>query len=252
MSKVQFNLLPDVKLDYIRSQNTKRLVYLFAFLVSGVAVGLVVLMFLSVGVVQKKQLRDADKDIKKFSDQLKAVDDLDKILTVQSQLNALPGLHDKKHVTSRLFDYLPKMTPPKLNVGKLTLDTEAKTLVMTGTADNLQTVNTFVDTLKFTSYEVIGEVSGGGQGQNLKKAFTSVVLDKFGRDERETSYSVVVSFEPDLFDVTKRVNLIVPSQYTTRSVTEGPGSVIFDGRTGNPKPVTEDNNPQNAEPQGGQ
>ena len=38
---------------------------------------------------RRKACSDADKDIKTYSDQLKAIPNIDKILTVQNQLNTL-------------------------------------------------------------------------------------------------------------------------------------------------------------------
>jgi hypothetical protein len=102
---VQFNLLPDVKLEFDRAQHVKRSVYLLSFIASAVAVGLFVISFLAVNVLQKQLLNKANDDITSYSNKLKAIPNLDNILTIQNQLNALPGLHQQKHYSSRLFTY---------------------------------------------------------------------------------------------------------------------------------------------------
>ncbi len=93
---VQFNLLPDVKLEYVKTQRTKRLLTLISIVVSIVGLAVLFLSFVTVNVVQKKSLNDLSSDITKYSSQLKNVKDLDKILTVQNQLSTLKGLHDQE------------------------------------------------------------------------------------------------------------------------------------------------------------
>jgi len=233
---VQFNLLPDVKLEFNRQKKAKRFVYTLSFVALAVVIGVLVLSFVIVNVLQKKLLSDANNDVQKYSNQLKSINNLDKVLTIQNQLSALPGLHQKKHVASRLFVYLPQVTPTKVNIGKMTLDTTANTLSITGTADTVKSVNLFVDTLKFTQYLA-------GNRQDRKKAFSNVLLSKVDRNEKEATYTIDTAFDPALFDATQNVQLIVPEETTTRSVLNAPGTnnTLFNGETGE-----EDNN------QGGQ
>jgi hypothetical protein len=219
---VQFNLLPDIKLEFNRNQHIKRVVYGIATLATGIALVIFVFSFLTVDVLQKKLLSDAQGDINKYSNQLKQINDLDKILTIQNQLNALPGLHQQKHYASRLFGYLPQLTPSNLNIGKLNLDTGASTIEIDGTTDTVETINKFVDTLKFTSYTA-------STAQNTQKpAFSNVVLTKVDRNDKVSSYTVNASFDPNLFTANKAVQLIVPNEITTRSVINTP---IFNGQT---------------------
>jgi Tfp pilus assembly protein PilN len=224
---VQFNLLPDVKLEFDRAQHAKRLVYTLSFLASAAAVGLFVISFLSVNVLQKKLLDNANNDITNYSNKLKAIPDLNKILTVQDQLGALPNLHQQKHYGSRLFTYLPEITPTKVSIGKLDLDTTANTIIITGTADTVESVNKFVDTLKFTKYAIDDSQS------NQKNAFSSVLLTKIDRDDKGASYTVSADFDPALFSGATSVKLVVPQETTTRSVINAPGaSPLFNGQTG--------------------
>jgi Tfp pilus assembly protein PilN len=220
---VQFNLLPDIKLEFNRNQHIKRVVYGIAAIATGIALVIFVFSFFTVDVLQKKLLSDAQGDINKYSNQLKQVDDLDKILTIQNQLNALPGLHQQKHYASRLFGYLPQLAPSNLNIGKLNLDTASNTIEIDGTADTVETINKFIDTLKFTSYTASTNQSA------QKHAFSNVVLTKVDRNDKISSYTVNASFDPSLFAADKTVQLIVPNEITTRSVINTP---IFNGQTG--------------------
>jgi Tfp pilus assembly protein PilN len=231
---VQFNLLPDIKLEFNRQQRLKRLIYSVSILAILISVGLMVLSFITVDLLQKQLISNANKDIKTYTDKLKAIPNLDKVLTIQNQLAALPALHQQKHITSRLFDYLPQVTPVKVNIGKLALDNAAGTFQIDGTADTVQSVNKFVDTLKFTTYTT------GGNSEK-KKAFSDVKLTKIDRDEKEATYTINLSFDPALFSSAQDVALIVPQETTTRSVINSPdaNSVLFNGQTAQPKKDTQ-------------
>jgi len=245
---IQFNLLPDVKLEFDRQQRTKRLVYIVTFLATSLAVALFVISFVFVNVLQKTLLDNAGKDIQKYSKQLNDIPNLDKILSIQNQLNALPTLHQNKHYASRLFDYLPQITPVKIHVGKLNLDMATNTLIIAGTTDKIETVNQYVDTIKFTTFQVpdisdeaeCKAVKGtwdASQQICTKLAFTNVVLTQIGRSDKETSYIITFIFDPALFTGTRGVKLIVPDKITTRSVINAPDAngELFNGQTGKPE-----------------
>jgi len=200
---VQFNLLPDVKLEYVKTQRTKRLLTVVSFVASAAGLVILLLSIVSVDVVQKKNLHDLNNDISKYSSQLKAVPDLDKILTVQNQLGTLTSLHDQKPVTSRLFSYITQLTPAQANLNNLAIDFTANTLTIGGTAPSLDTVSTYTDTLKATTYGVKG-TSGS------KPAFSNVVLSSFGRTDTGATFTITLGFDPTIFNTKDQVSLTVP------------------------------------------
>lgn len=215
---IQFNLLPDVKLAYIRTHQTKRLVTLVAISVTALAVGLTMLLFVVVNVLQKRTLSNLDKDIKKYSADLKNTPDVNKVLTIQNQLNSLPGLHEKKVVATRLFDYLTKLTPIQASIADFDIDFTTNTISFNGRADNLSVVNKFADTLKFTTYTV-------KDSNQSSKAFSEVVLSNFSRADK-TQYQLDAKFDPTIFDVNTEVELSVPNIISTRSATEKPSELF--------------------------
>src|SRR5690606_17026897 len=150
---IQFNLLPDVKLEYIKAKRTKHMVTLVAGAVTALAVFIFVLLFIVVNVVQKQHIANLDKDIQEDISYLQQVPDLAKVLTVQNQLAALPELHNQKPKVSRLYNYLIQLTPSKASIAEIQVDFAANTMTISGSANKLQTVNKFVDTLKFTEYQ---------------------------------------------------------------------------------------------------
>jgi Tfp pilus assembly protein PilN len=221
---VQFNLLPDVKLEFDRVKRTQRRVVLLSSLVTAVLLGVFILSFFSVNVLQKKLMNDANNDMNNYSDQLKKIPDLSKILTIQNQLQSLPSLHQQKHITSRSFTYLIQLTPTNVHISRLTLDTSTSTITFLGTSDTVEAINTFVDTLKFTKYSV--------DSGDKKDAISSVVLDNICRDQKQARYTISAVYDTALFDSTQNVVLSVPQQLTTRSITDAPttGSALFNGQ----------------------
>jgi uncharacterized protein YoxC len=217
---IQFNLLPDVKQEFIKAKRTKRNTTVIAGAVTAVALAVLIILLLVVKVAQQKHLNDLNADIKKYSNQLQNTPDLNKILTVQNQLNSLPALHDQKPVVSRLPDYLAKITPAKASVTKLHVDFATNTVEITGEADNLNTVNKYADTLKFTTFTTDSD-------SKAKPGFSEVVLSNFSRNEKNTSYTLTLKFDPAIFDTKNVITLTVPKIITTRSETEKPSDLFL-------------------------
>jgi len=232
MASVQFNLLPEIKMDYIRAQGTRNKITAAAVLISAVSLAILIVMILSVEVVQRKQLNDAAKQITSTSTNIKNEPQILKILTVQNQLQTLVSLHADKHITSRVFDYLSQVTPPNVSLGRLSIDYETNTMTIDGQADTAASVNKFIDTLKFTNYTV-------GDDSTTKTAFPSVIENNFSISAADVSYSLDVQFAPDLFSnnlhnssgVSVAPKLQVPNQTTTRSALDDPNS-LFKGTQG--------------------
>jgi len=216
---IQFNLLPDVKQEFMKAKRTKRLAIVLAGVIGGLALTIFIFLFLVVNVVQKKHLHDLNNDIQKYSKQLQDTPDLNKILTIQNQLNSLPALHGQKPVTSRLPNYLGKVTPAQANINKLHVDFTANNAQIVGVSDSLSTVNQFADTLKFTTFTTDASTKG-------KPAFSNVVLTSFSRDNTTTNYQLSFNFDPAIFDDQNNITLTVPKTITTRSETEKPSALF--------------------------
>lgn len=214
---IQFNLLPDVKMKYIKARRQKRLVMLGATIASVSTISVMVLTLLYVYVVQGSQLASLDKKIKASTSSINTknsqVDDINKVLTVQNQLISLDKLHADKPLTSRIFDYLSKLTPSNIAISKIQVDgTEGSEAInIQGSTNTLESINKFVDTLKFTTFKA-------GEDSEEKQVFTNVVLSSFGRDKAGASYSINFSFDPIIFSSEASVDsLVVPTKVTTRS-----------------------------------
>src|ERR1017187_3214560 len=140
---IQFNLLPDVKLQYLKARRLRRLVVSASTIAIIASLTLLLLLVGTVYVFQKKNLSDLNRDIGTYSGQLQNTPNLDKILTVQNQLNVLTSLHNQKAVASRLFGYLKQITPSAASISQLNVDYTKHTISFTGSAKSLDIVNTF-------------------------------------------------------------------------------------------------------------
>lgn len=227
MSALQFNLLPELKVKYIKAQKTKKIVATNALIITGASFAIFVIMAATVYLVQKKQLSDADKEVERYSQQLRSVDNLDEVLTVQNQLSSLSGLHRDKRVSSRIFTYLPQVTPTNTKIGNLSISFEDNKMQIDGTADTQHTVNTFVDTLKFTKFKAAGS-------DQERDAFPSVVQSSFAITTTGVSYGLTITFAQELFDnsSSQTPQLTVPQLTTTRSALGDPSNTLFNGQVG--------------------
>ena len=207
---IQVNLLPDVKLQYIKAKRLKHMVIAISILASIIALAVVVLLCFVVFGAQTLRLNSLNNDIKKNTATLQQINGLDKILTVQNQLKQLTTLHQQKPVASRLYTFLPQLTPSDVQIANVDLKFEDNTLVITGTAKGLEQVNKYVDTLKFSKYTT-------NQSKDQKQAFSGVVLSSSGRSDKEATYTITTNFDPALFssDYTE-VKLVIPNEITTR------------------------------------
>lgn len=212
---VQFNLLPDVKLEYVKTQRTKHLLTLVSVAASIAGIAILLVSVVTVDVVQKKSLNDENNDITRYSSQLKSIPNLNKILTVQNQLSTLTSLHDEKPVVSRLFNYIAEVTPTQASLNELNVDFTANTITIGGTAPSLDAVSTYTDTLKATTYTISGS-------STKTNAFSNVVLSSFGQNQAGATFTITYNFDPTIFNTDDSVTLSVPQTASaTQSVFQG-------------------------------
>jgi hypothetical protein len=214
---IQFNLLPDVKLEYIKAQRSRRLVVGVSIVACAASIILLALL-LSVDGLQKKHLNDLNHDIASETSILQNKPNIDTILTVQNQLESLTTLHNGKPAADRLFNYLNEVTPASVSITNLNIDFTQYTVTLTGTADTLASVNQYVDTLKLTNYSTAG-------GSSSSPAFSNVVLSDFGLNTNSTdasqaaTYTITFSYDKNIFDITQNITLSVPNVVTRAQVT---------------------------------
>lgn len=227
---IQFNLLPDVKVEYLKAQNARKMVTIISIAITSASLVFLALIY-SIHFFKMQHLEALSEDITSINSQLAKQTEVDKKLTVQNQLSSLTKLHEGKPASPRLFDYLNQVTPNKvIGISELKVGYTESTMSISGVSDSLISVNKYVDTLKFTDY-----VEGGSKPV---KAFKGVVLSEFkyetpdektGSKDLPASFTIEMTYEPIIFDNTKKVTLQVPSIITTRSSVNQPTELLKPG-----------------------
>lgn len=223
---IRLNLLPDVKLEYLKTKRVHARVIGIASIVTIAAAGLVVLLAVWVYGGQTLHKSILTGQIEKNHDKLKSVPDIDKYLTIQNQLKYLTALHDGKSDFSRLLQFIPVLTPTaphdvKFSNVEITGDADlGNTLVFQGEAKDYTGLSTFRDTLinaKLAAQDGVEE-----------KLFESVVVASSSIDQSSSGGSVVTFrvetvYNPNAFlSSVKNPKVIVPSITTTQSATASP------------------------------
>jgi hypothetical protein len=217
---IQFNLLPNIKMQYIKARRQEHLVILVSTVAIIASLGVLTLLIVTTDVVQKHELSNVRNKVSAESAELRSTPNLDEMLTVQSQLSALPALHNAKPVASRLFSYLTELTPTKATISTFNIDFGQHSMIITGSADSLATINQFTDTLKFTAYTIQGQ-------SGALPAFSDVVLSGFSDSSQSgASYTITADFDPVLFKELDNVKMTVPGIINSRSEVAQPG-VLF-------------------------
>ena len=218
---IQINLLPDVKIEYLKSRKMRGLVMSIGILVIVASITVVAFTAAYAYGVQKKQLADLDKSIKQNVASLNKIQDLNKILTVQNQLTSLDAIHSRKPAMTRLFTFLPQITPQNIQISALSVDYANNTMQIKGSGSSVEAVNKYVDTIKFTTFTTNNDPA------TSKKAFSSVVLSKISISTSRVDYTIDFNFDPQIFDITlQSVELTVPKITSTRSDLTVPNSLF--------------------------
>lgn len=217
----EFNLLPDVKMLYLRTKRLERLVVTASVIVGSISLAVFLLLFVYVDIFQHTSIDHLNTQIDSSKSTLMQNKSLNEVLTVQNQLNGLPQLESNTPTVSRLFNYITDLTPVNVTIASLDISFTANTITVNGGADTLSTVNTYVDTFKYATYNDSTDNTKNNQ------AFNSVVLTSFNFDNSQTSgsqaqYTITCNFAPTLFHSSDNITLQVPTEITTRSILDQP------------------------------
>lgn len=135
---IEINLIPDVKQEFIRAQKMRNLAITVSILTGLAAVGILILLLLFLGA-QAIHEGIARGDIKKESQKLQAIENIDNVLTIQNQLSKISTINNGKTVDSRLFDVLAAVSPAAPNdikIASVQLNPVDKLLTIEGSAAN--------------------------------------------------------------------------------------------------------------------
>ena len=233
---IEINLLPNVKRELLKTRAMRNRVISISFLVGGASIAAVVVLALILGsqiaaeAVQSGVIKDRN-------DKLMAVEDLNKVVTIQHQLTKINEQHSGKKINSRVFDVVTAVNPVAPNnvsFSDIKVNPESKTITLEGSAANGYSA---LETLKKTILNTKVQTTDGDKSsevsltKEIKDGDTSFGENSEGKKVLQFSFSFEYAEE-----------LLAPANNGTVSVLTPTGKVdVTDSRQGIPDSLFKSN-----------
>ena len=233
---IEINLLPNVKRELLKTRAMRNRVISISFLVGGASITAVVVLALILGSQIAAEAVQGGV-IKDRNDKLMAVEDLNKVVTIQHQLTKINEQHSGKKINSRVFDVVTAVNPvAPNNVGfsDIKVNPESKTITLEGSAVNGYSA---LETLKKTILNTKVQTTDGDKSsevsltKEIKDGDTSFGENSEGKKVLQFSFSFEYAEE-----------LLAPANNGTVSVLTPTGKVdVTDSRQGIPDSLFKSN-----------
>ena len=233
---IEINLLPNVKRELLKTRAMRNRVISISFLVGGASIAAVVVLALIFGsqiaaeAVQNGVIKDRN-------DKLMAVEDLNKVVTIQHQLTKINEQHSGKKLNSRIFDVVTAVNPVAPNnvsFSDIKVNPGSKTITLEGSAVNGYSA---LETLKKTILNTKVQTTDGDKSsevsltKEIKDGDTSFGENSEGKKVLQFSFSFEYAEE-----------LLAPANNGTVSVLTPTGRVdVTDSRQGIPDSLFKSN-----------
>ena len=233
---IEINLLPNVKRELLKTRAMRNRVISISFLVGGASIAAVVVLALILGsqiaaeAVQNGVIKDRN-------DKLMAVEDLNKVVTIQHQLTKINEQHSGKKLNSRIFDVVTAVNPVAPNnvsFSDIKVNPGSKTITLEGSAVNGYSA---LETLKKTILNTKVQTTDGDKSsevsltKEIKDGDTSFGENSEGKKVLQFSFSFEYAEE-----------LLAPANNGTVSVLTPIGRVdVTDSRQGIPDSLFKSN-----------
>ena len=233
---IEINLLPNVKRELLKTRVMRNRVISISFLVGGASIAAVVVLALILGsqiaaeAVQNGVIKDRN-------DKLMAVEDLNKVVTIQHQLTKINEQHSGKKLNSRIFDVVTAVNPVAPNnvsFSDIKVNPESKTITLEGSAVNGYSA---LETLKKTILNTKVQTTDGDKSsevsltKEIKDGDTSFGENSEGKKVLQFSFSFEYAEE-----------LLAPANNGTVSILTPTGKVdVTDSRQGIPDSLFKSN-----------
>ena len=233
---IEINLLPNVKRELLKTRVMRNRVISISFLVGGASIATVVVLALILGSQFAAEAVQGGV-IKDRNDKLMAVEDLNKVVTIQHQLTKINEQHSRKKLNSRIFDVVTAVNPVAPNnvsFSDIKVNPESKTITLEGSAVNGYSA---LETLKKTILNTKVQTTDGDKSsevsltKEIKDGDTSFGENSEGKKVLQFSFSFEYAEE-----------LLAPANNGTVSVLTPTGKVdVTDSRQGIPDSLFKSN-----------
>ena len=233
---IEINLLPNVKRELLKTRAMRNRVISISFLVGGASITAVVVLALILGSQIAAEAVQGGV-IKDRNDKLMAVEDLNKVVTIQHQLTKINEQHSGKKINSRVFDVVTAVNPVAPNnvsFSDIKVNPESKTITLEGSAVNGYSA---LETLKKTILNTKVQITDGDKSsevsltKEIKDGDTSFGENSEGKKVLQFSFSFEYAEE-----------LLAPANNGTVSVLTPTGKVdVTDSRQGIPDSLFKSN-----------
>ena len=233
---IEINLLPNVKRELLKTRAMRNRVISISFLVGGASIAAVVVLALILGsqiaaeAVQNGVIKDKN-------DKLMAVEDLNKVVTIQNQLTKINEQHSRKKLNSRIFDVVTAVNPVAPNnvsFSDIKVNPESKTITLEGSAVNGYSA---LETLKKTILNTKVQTTDGDKSSEV--SLTKEIKDGDTSFGENSEGKKVLQFS---FSFEYAEGLLAPANNGTVSVLTPTGKVdVTDSRQGIPDSLFKSN-----------
>ena len=233
---IEINLLPNVKRELLKTRAMRNRVISISFLVGGASIATVVVLALILGSQFAAEAVQGGV-IKDRNDKFMAVEDLNKVVTIQHQLTKINEQHSRKKLNSRIFDVVTAVNPVAPNnvsFSDIKVNPESKTITLEGSAVNGYSA---LETLKKTILNTKVQTTDGDKSsevsltKEIKDGDTSFGENSEGKKVLQVSFSFEYAEE-----------LLAPANNGTVSVLTPTGKVdVTDSRQGIPDSLFKSN-----------
>ena len=233
---IEINLLPNVKRELLKTRAMRNRVISISFLVGGASIAAVVVLALILGsqiaaeAVQSGVIKDRN-------DKLMAVEDLNKVVTIQHQLTKINEQHSGKKINSRIFDVVTAVNPVASNnvsFSDIKVNPGSKTITLEGSAVNGYSA---LETLKKTILNTKVQTTDGDKSSEV--SLTKEIKDGDASFGENSEGKKVLQFS---FSFEYAEELLAPANNGTVSVLTPTGKVdVTDSRQGIPDSLFKSN-----------
>ena len=193
---INVNLLPDSKLKRLEVRRNNQLIVSISTILIIASIGLPVALFVSDFLLQQL-ISTKQQNIDSLRNKFEKKQDVQQILTVQSQLSSLSEVEANRFFSSNLLQVIEQTLPQDVSISSLIVNNEDKTFEIQANATTVAEANKFIDTL-----DAVAVIGDDGDSENSISPFSDPLVESFSDDTDEpVSFSIAGTFNPEIGEI---------------------------------------------------